>query len=204
MEPASSSAGSKEKDRKKISSVPETVLKAALVRRAVEDIRRLMELRSQKPALGNLLQKGSVGDDLWQRFLRAEKEMEEEFKDVIAEVCWSINCLQKKKNPHLFVPFGRMANVFFPSVLGFSFLPGLGPNDLPVRQRDVPQLNVPRKGKLFAVYRKRRARMVGSQESQHPGGIHEGVGWRRRWVVDDDNNNKAGGKETSGLWRRRR
>jgi len=33
-----------------------------------------------------LLQRGSVGDDLWQRFLRAEKEMEEEVKDVVAEV----------------------------------------------------------------------------------------------------------------------
>jgi translocation protein SEC66 len=28
-----------------------------------------------------------VGDDLWQRFLRAEKEMEEEVRDVVAEVC---------------------------------------------------------------------------------------------------------------------
>ncbi|KAL1960794.1 hypothetical protein VTO42DRAFT_6624 [Malbranchea cinnamomea] len=84
MEPASSSttSGSKEK---KISAVPETVLKAALLRRAVEDIRRLVELRSQKPALANLLAKGSIGDDLWQRFLRAEKEMEEEFRDVISE-----------------------------------------------------------------------------------------------------------------------
>lgn len=88
MEPASSSTTSGTKD-KKITSVPETVLKAALLRRAVEDIRRLIELRTQKPALGNLLAKGSIGDDLWQRFLRAEKEMEEEFRDVVAEVgCW--------------------------------------------------------------------------------------------------------------------
>ena len=33
-----------------------------------------------------LLQRGSVGDDLWQRFVRAEKEMEEEVRDVVAEV----------------------------------------------------------------------------------------------------------------------
>ena len=33
-----------------------------------------------------LLQRGSVGDDLWQRFERAEKEMEEEVRDVISEV----------------------------------------------------------------------------------------------------------------------
>lgn len=62
------------------------MLKAALLRRATEDIRRLIELRSRKPALAGLLQKGSVGDDLWQQFLRAEKEMEEEVRDVFAEV----------------------------------------------------------------------------------------------------------------------
>lgn len=33
-----------------------------------------------------LLQRGSVGDDLWQRFMRAEKEMEDEVRDVVAEV----------------------------------------------------------------------------------------------------------------------
>lgn len=66
--------------------MPESVLKASLLRRATEDIRRVMALRSQKQALSVLLQRGSVGDDLWQRFLRAEKEMEEEVKDVVSEV----------------------------------------------------------------------------------------------------------------------
>ncbi|KAJ0421030.1 Pre protein translocase subunit Sec66-domain-containing protein [Aspergillus carlsbadensis] len=73
--------GSGEKEKK----VPESVLKAALLRRATEDIRRVMALRSQKQALAMLLQRGSVGDDLWQRFLRAEKEMEEEVRDVVTE-----------------------------------------------------------------------------------------------------------------------
>jgi translocation protein SEC66 len=68
--------------------VPETVLKAALLRRATEDIKRVMALRSQKQALAMLLQRGSVGDDLWQRFQRAEKEMEDEVRDVVAEVCF--------------------------------------------------------------------------------------------------------------------
>lgn len=45
-----------------------------------------MALRSQKQALSMLLQRGSVGDDLWQRFLRAEKEMEDEVRDVVNEV----------------------------------------------------------------------------------------------------------------------
>jgi len=32
------------------------------------------------------LARGSVGDDLWQRFSRAEKEMEAELRDVVEEV----------------------------------------------------------------------------------------------------------------------
>ncbi|KAJ5806190.1 Sec62/63 complex subunit Sec66 [Penicillium pulvis] len=71
--------------KEKTPAVPESVVKAALLRRAKEDIRRVLALRSQKQALSVLLQRGSVGDDLWQRFLRAEKEMEEEVKDVVAE-----------------------------------------------------------------------------------------------------------------------
>lgn len=77
---------SSQSEEKKISAVPESVLKAALLRRATEDIRRVLALRSQKQALSMLLQRGSVGDDLWQRFSRAEKEMEEEVKDVVSEV----------------------------------------------------------------------------------------------------------------------
>ncbi|TID16403.1 preprotein translocase subunit Sec66 [Venturia nashicola] len=66
-------------------AVPETVLKAALLRRATEDILRIVQIRNSKQALSSLLQRGSVGDDLWQRFLRAEKEIEEELRDVVAE-----------------------------------------------------------------------------------------------------------------------
>lgn len=68
------------------SKVPDSVLKAALLRRAVEDINRLIHLKSAKQACSTLLLKGSVGDDLWQRFLRAEKEIEEELRDVVTEV----------------------------------------------------------------------------------------------------------------------
>ncbi|KAF7594268.1 translocation protein S66 [Aspergillus hancockii] len=70
---------------KKAVAVPESVLKAALLRRAEEDIKRVLALRSQKQALAVLLQRGSVGDDLWQRFQRAEKEMEDEVRDVVSE-----------------------------------------------------------------------------------------------------------------------
>ncbi|KAL1867590.1 Translocation protein S66 [Paecilomyces lecythidis] len=77
-------ASGKEKE-KKAPPVPETVLKAALLRRAAEDINRVMAIRNQKQALAMLLQRGSVGDDLWNRFSRAEKEMEDEVRDVVAE-----------------------------------------------------------------------------------------------------------------------
>lgn len=65
--------------------VPDSVLKAALLRRAVEDLQRLMQVRTAKQACSSLLQRGSVGDDLWKRFQRAEKEMEEELRDVVQE-----------------------------------------------------------------------------------------------------------------------
>ncbi len=68
------------------SKVPDSVLKAALLRRATEDIQRIITIRNAKQALSTLLQRGSVGDDLWQRFLRAEKEIEEELRDVVTEV----------------------------------------------------------------------------------------------------------------------
>ena len=66
--------------------VPDSIIKTALLRRATEDINRIISLRNAKPALGNLLAKGSVGDDLWQRFQRAEKELEAELEDVVREV----------------------------------------------------------------------------------------------------------------------
>lgn len=77
---------SSQSKEKKTPAIPDSVLKAALLRRAAEDIRRVLALRSEKQALSSLLQRGSVGDDLWQRFMRAEKEMEDEVKDVVSEV----------------------------------------------------------------------------------------------------------------------
>jgi len=65
--------------------VPDTVLKAALLNRARDDIKRVMSLRGSKASLQMLLQRGSVGDDLWTRFTAAEAEMEEELRDVVME-----------------------------------------------------------------------------------------------------------------------
>ncbi|KAI7132280.1 hypothetical protein D0864_08324 [Hortaea werneckii] len=83
MDPAESGASAE--SEKQLKRVPDSILKAALMRRAVEDIQRIVQLRSSKPALQTLLQRGSVGDELWQRFQRAEQEMEAEVKDVVNE-----------------------------------------------------------------------------------------------------------------------
>lgn len=72
--------------QEKAPQVPDSLLKAALLQRACEDIRRILQIRVQKQPLSQLLARGSVGDDLWQRFLRAEKEMEAELRDVVEEV----------------------------------------------------------------------------------------------------------------------
>ena len=66
--------------------MPDSILKAALLQRACEDIKRILAVRSAKQPLSQLLQRGSVGDELWQRLLRAEKEIEAELKDVVEEV----------------------------------------------------------------------------------------------------------------------
>lgn len=71
--------------QEKATPVPDSILKAALLLRAAEDIRRILAIRGAKQPLSQLLQRGSVGDDLWQRFLRAEKEMEAELRDVVEE-----------------------------------------------------------------------------------------------------------------------
>lgn len=74
-----------EEGSEKTPKVPDSVIRAALLRRAVEDIHRIIQIRTAKQACSSLLQRGSVGDDLWQRFQRAEKEMEEELRDVVME-----------------------------------------------------------------------------------------------------------------------
>ncbi|KAI1813292.1 Sec62/63 complex, subunit Sec66 [Poronia punctata] len=65
--------------------VPKTLIRAALLRRAVEDIRRLMQIRPARQPLNMLLQRGSVGEDLSHRLTAAEKEIDLEIRDVINE-----------------------------------------------------------------------------------------------------------------------
>ncbi|KAJ2913744.1 hypothetical protein MD484_g6675, partial [Candolleomyces efflorescens] len=63
----------------------DSLLKSALVRRAMADVQRVLRIREDKPALQNLLQKGSIGDELWNSLLAAEKELEVEIMEVISE-----------------------------------------------------------------------------------------------------------------------
>jgi len=49
------------------------------------DVQRVLRIREDKPAMQNLLQKGSIGDDLWNSLLAAEKELEVEIMEVVAE-----------------------------------------------------------------------------------------------------------------------
>ncbi|KAH8602886.1 Pre protein translocase subunit Sec66-domain-containing protein [Bisporella sp. PMI_857] len=74
-----------EEGKEKAPTVPDSVIRAALLRRAVEDIHRIIQIRSAKQACTTLLQRGSVGDDLNERFIRAEKDMENELRDVVQE-----------------------------------------------------------------------------------------------------------------------
>jgi translocation protein SEC66 len=64
---------------------PDSLLKAALLRRAAADVTRIIRIREDKPALQALMQKGTVGDDLWASCQLAEKELEAELLEVVAE-----------------------------------------------------------------------------------------------------------------------
>lgn len=81
-----------------LKTVPNSVLMAALQERAVEDIIRIREIQTRKGPLNTLLQRGVVGDEIWQRLLRAEQELEAELKDVVAEA----NALASGWGQHIF------------------------------------------------------------------------------------------------------
>jgi len=65
--------------------VHHSLLKAALLRRATADVARIVRIREDKMALQALVQKGSVGDDLWNSCVSAEKELEAEVVEVVEE-----------------------------------------------------------------------------------------------------------------------
>lgn len=66
-------------------AVPEFHLRAALLRRAMEAVRRLVQIQQEKPALQQLMKTGSIGDDLWQEFSTAEQEITAELQEIAME-----------------------------------------------------------------------------------------------------------------------
>jgi translocation protein SEC66 len=85
---------------------PDALLKAALIRRAVTDVHRILRIREDKPAIQQLLQKGLVGEDLWTSVLAAEKELEAEILEVQAEA----NTFSDGWGNWIFQSAGEMAN----------------------------------------------------------------------------------------------
>ncbi|KAG0309072.1 translocation protein S66 [Dissophora globulifera] len=63
----------------------ETQLMAALLRRAMEDVVRVLSMREDKQVLSNLVKQGTVGDDIMAQFALSEKELEAEIMAVIEE-----------------------------------------------------------------------------------------------------------------------
>ncbi|CAG8532258.1 1352_t:CDS:2 [Cetraspora pellucida] len=63
----------------------ELQLKAALLRRAMTDVDRMIKLSEDRFALVSLVQKGLVGEELWNSFLKAEQELQQDLMDVTAE-----------------------------------------------------------------------------------------------------------------------
>ncbi|WVW80109.1 hypothetical protein I302_102084 [Kwoniella bestiolae CBS 10118] len=65
--------------------IPDSLLKSALLVRAITDVKRIWRLRDDKIALTQLHQRGLIGDDTMSRFGAAEKELEAEIVDVVSE-----------------------------------------------------------------------------------------------------------------------
>ncbi|CCJ28393.1 unnamed protein product [Pneumocystis jirovecii] len=66
-------------------SVPQNILKAALLERAKENIKRIHDLRVKKSVLNQAIQRGLLSSDLWRQFRLLEKELEIEVMDVSKE-----------------------------------------------------------------------------------------------------------------------
>ena len=60
-----------------------SVLQNALLKRAAEAVRRIWIIRDEKPPLQALSSQGIVGEDLWNKVLVAEEELQQE----VSEVC---------------------------------------------------------------------------------------------------------------------
>lgn len=66
--------------------VNDKVLKAALIRRGSEAIRRMLKLKESEQYINLLYQKGSIGDDVFERFKLASKMQQLELQEISVEV----------------------------------------------------------------------------------------------------------------------
>lgn len=60
-------------------------LRKALMRRAITDMRRYMELNEEKESVYNLMRTGAISESMWEDFKAAEAEMQLEIFDLQAE-----------------------------------------------------------------------------------------------------------------------
>ena len=182
--------------------VPDSILRAALLRRAVEDIHRIIQIRTAKAACSNLLQRGSVGDDLWQRFSRAEKEMEEELRDVVMEVGYLISGLLFGLS---FFPLSFLFLHLFSlrscrrinRVLGQCARTELGPDHLPIRQRDRRQHHLSEEDRRHPGPGRAREGVVGEAPSHDSKGLHKGAERRRDPGIQHRQRGRAGTGRTT-------
>ena len=58
------------------------ILETALIKRATEDVIRVLRIREEKPPLQQMVREGIVGEDLLDRIETAEKELDAELADV--------------------------------------------------------------------------------------------------------------------------
>ncbi|KAI8922242.1 hypothetical protein PhCBS80983_g01958 [Powellomyces hirtus] len=61
------------------------LLMTALMKRALTDVQRVFHIREEKPPLQQLVNKGTVGEDLLEKLVTAEQELEGEINEVMEE-----------------------------------------------------------------------------------------------------------------------
>lgn len=52
------------------------------MKRAVEDVGRVLKIREEKPPLQQMVREGIIGEDLWNKIIKAEQEVEIELNQV--------------------------------------------------------------------------------------------------------------------------
>ena len=63
----------------------EEKLRKLLLRRAMTDFKRVLQLNGEKESVFNLMREGAVGEDMWADFKAAESDMQVEIFDLQAE-----------------------------------------------------------------------------------------------------------------------